>query len=363
MTTVYWDLTSECNASCRYCSAARSRRGRVASPTSPGEAPATLDRLAQAGARRLVLLGGEPTLYAGLPGLIRRALGRGMQMGMATNGQALTARLRAELLAIEGLSINVSLDSFFAEENDATRGAGYHRRAMRHLCALLEERRRLRAAVRVTIQVTLTYINLPRLEESLLRMAALGVDGILVDRMRSFSWQSSAVRRLAPAPAGWVCGAERVARSARKLPGGPPLLLNYGNARLRAALGEAYGYPGDPGRVCPGGLQAAVLDASGWLHPCRLITERPVPRRADGRPWFRARPVRACTPAGGRFLASPYFVEFFNFAHSARVYERISLCRRCPHYEVCEPCPLDVVDHGERTVAECRHLVEHGLEG
>jgi MoaA/NifB/PqqE/SkfB family radical SAM enzyme len=360
MTTVYWDLTSVCNASCRYCSAAcaRGRPGASAFPTR--EVPQVLGRLAQAGAGRLVLLGGEPTLHPGLIGLVREARRRGLEVGLATNGQAWSPALRAALLAVDGLAINVSLDSAFAAENDATRGSGYHARAMALLDTLLAERRR-DGAVRVTLQVTLTYVNLPRLEASLVRLAALGVDALLVDRMRSFAWQPAAVRRLAPSPAAWIRGAGAVARAARRSAGGPPLLLNYGNAGLRAALGEAYGFPGEPARCCPGGLQAAVLDARGWLHPCRLIAERPLPRRPDGRPWFRPRPVSARSPAAARFLASPYFVDFFNFAHSARVYRRLSLCRRCRFYEVCEPCPLDVATRGEPTVAECRHLVTHGL--
>ncbi|MFH1144122.1 MAG: radical SAM protein, partial [Candidatus Eisenbacteria bacterium] len=362
VTTVYWDMTSRCNAECIYCSAKLDRRATPGAAAPPGFGSLVLDRLRVAGARRVILLGGEPTLLAELPAIIAGALDRGMDVGLATNGQSHDDRLRALLLDREGLAVNFSLDSFFPEENDAVRGSGYHARALRNLRKLLAGRDACGArSVRITIQATLTRVNLERLEESLLRLADLGVDGILLDRMRSFAWQAPHVRDLAPDPAAWIRAAACLARTARRAAGGTPLLLNYGNARLRAALAERYDLPVAASRRCPGGLQAAVLDVRGELHPCRLVRSRPVPLRADGTPWFEILPVPITAPGAVDFLASPYFVGFFNFAHSARIYERLSLCRECPYYENCEPCPLDAATHGELVLAECRRLIEGGL--
>jgi len=362
MTTVYWDVTSRCNADCLYCSAKQARTDASPAATPPGIARAALARLRAAGAGGVILLGGEPTLLADLEGILETAAGLGMTVGIATNGLAHSLRLRRALLEHPGLSVNFSLDSFFEDENDAVRGRGYHARALGNLRALLAARGTSGAASpRITIQVTLTRVNLGRLEESLLRLAELGVDSILLERMRAFAWQPERVRGLAPAPAEWIDGAARLARASRRIGAAPVVLLNYGNARLKAALAERYGFSMPAARACPGGLQAAVLDAGGELHPCRLARIRRPPLKACGSPWYEVHPVAIADEAAGRFLATPYFVDFFNFAHSATVYEGLSLCRACPHYQDCGPCPLDVVARGEAVLAECRELIRGGL--
>jgi MoaA/NifB/PqqE/SkfB family radical SAM enzyme len=361
MTVIYWDVAASCNARCAYCSAARTRAGVPDRPMPLESALRALDHLRTAGVGSLILLGGEPTLYPDLIPLARAALSVGMQVGIATNGLALTRDLRRDLLKLGRVALNFSIDSIHARENDAARGAGHHARALGNLHALLDERRVSDAPMRVTIQATLTRVNLARLEGSLLRLCDLGVDGVLLERMRAYAWQPAAVRALAPDPGEWILGACRLARAAMRLGDPRRLVLNYGELRLRTALRERFDYPVALERRCTGGWRAAVLGLDGRLHPCRHVLERPIPRRADGRAWFAIDAPRAEGCEAARFLESPYFVDFFNFAHSAEVYARVPLCRACPHYADCEPCPLDVAAHGVRAVCECECLARHGL--
>lgn len=354
MTAVYWDLSGRCNARCLYCSAQHARRHGP-----PADAPLAtvldaLHRLRAAGVGTIVLLGGEPTLRDDLPVIVREARHCGLEVGVATNGQVLSGPMLDALVATGRISINVSLDSASAAENDAVRGDGYHGRATATLRALLEARRVTGAPARVTIQATLTRVNLGRLEDSLLRLADLGVDAILVERMRSYPWQPDAVRQLAPAPAEWIAGAEQVARAAVRLGDPMRLALNYGHARLKARLTARYGVPLPAAKLCPGGLGAAVIGFDGMLHPCRNVLARPVPVRPDGSPWYTPRSISIAAPEAAEFLQSPYFVDFFNFAHSAVTYASLGLCRSCPHYGTCEPCPLDAATYGEAVLAECR---------
>lgn len=354
MTAVYWDLSGRCNARCLYCSAQHARRHGP-----PADAPletvlGALHRLRAAGAGTVVLLGGEPTLRDDLPAIVREALRCGLEVGVATNGQVLPSHMRDALLEAGRISINVSLDSASAAENDAVRGDGYHARAVATLRALLEARRETGAPARVTIQATVTRENLEHLEESLLRLTDLGVDTILVERMRSYPWQAPEVRRLAPGPAEWIAGAERVARAAARLGDPARFALNYGHARLKARLASRHGFPVPAAKLCPGGLRAAVVGFDGMLHPCRNVLQRPVPARPDGEPWYTPRPISIAAAEAAEFLQSPYFVDFFNFAHSAGTYASLAMCRACPHYGTCEPCPLDAATYGEAVLAECR---------
>ena len=360
VTTLFWDLHAACNAACLYCSAASARdRGGKVLPL--GSILTSLDHFRAAGVDSIVLLGGEPTLHPDLLAIARGAIDRGIQVGIATNGLLLPKELRRGLLRLEGLSVNFSIDSFFEDENDAVRGSGYLEQSLGNLRRLLSERETDCAPLQITIQATLTRVNLLRLEQSLLRLLELGVDTLLVERMRRYPWQAESVQRLAPRPAEWIRGAGRVAHAAARLHDPSRIQLNYGHARLRALLRDQLGYPIDPVRRCPGGLQVAVLGLEGTLHPCRNVQLRPVPSRDDGRPWFAIQSIRGRDPGAADFLSSRYFIDFFNFAHSAEIYGSLAMCRICPHYLDCEPCPLDVAAFGPRVLGECRWLVAHGL--
>ncbi|MCK4305737.1 MAG: radical SAM protein [Candidatus Eisenbacteria sp.] len=361
MTHVFWDITARCNACCRYCSAAESMGRTEWTEPNLELVVATLDHLKTAGVDSIILLGGEPTLRVDLAEIIGEALKRGLRVGIATNGLAMAEPLRRALQESSDLSVNFSLDSFFAEENDAVRGSGYYAACVRNLKVLLAERKSSGSQVKITMQVTLTVNNFERLGESLLRLCDLGVDSILIDRMRSWPWQSSEIKALALKPREWIIATGRVARAAMRLSDPSRLRVNFGHARLKAALTERYGYPIYPAQFCPAGLEAAVIDFSGNIHPCRMAVERPVPVRADGTPYYEIRPFNIRSPEAGKFMRSAYMVDFYNFAHSARVYEGLTLCRDCPHYENCDPCPLDVVTFGDRVLAECR-AIEEGCE-
>ncbi len=403
MATVYWDLTSRCDGVCAYCSAgARGARraptrggeradGTLASAASaeigasanrpPGEIPPRLvpevfRRLRAGGATGVVLLGGEPTLAPALQTALDAARREGLTVGIATNGLAHSERLRESWLGRAGLSVNFSIDSFFPRENDAVRGSGAHAKAWRNLGALLAARKSANGLPRVTVQMTLTRVNLARLGDSVRRIAESGVDAILLERMRVFPWHGDDVRALAPGPREWIDGAARLARAATRVwrgpgkeashasegsSGHPAIVLNYGNALLKAALAKELGFPGSVGRSCPGGFHSAVMNEAGGLHPCRLAAARLPPKKDDGSSWYEKQCLSILEPGGEGFLDSPYFTRFFRFAHSARVYERLALCRECPHYATCEPCPMDVMAGGDRVLSECREMLAGGI--
>lgn len=356
-TTVYWDISTRCNGRCAYCSAGPglSEAARTA-PLETDAALRGLRRLRRGGAEGVVFLGGEPTLREDLGDLACAALRLGLSASIATNGLTMPRQLQHRLLGLQGLTINFSLDSDNPDENDAARGSGYHAACTRTLRNLLAERRAASSPVRVTLQATLSRLNLERIEETLRRLLDLGVDSVLLDRMKTYPWHSQAVRALALEPEVWITaagGAARVAAAA----GQGRVQVNFGLARLKAALAARYGYPAPPERICPAGLAVAVVDFGGALHPCRAVAEQPVPADAMGHPSYTIAPVNIRSSRAGRFLQSPYFVDFFNFAHSARTYERLALCRACEHYLVCEPCPLDVMHQGDAVTRECRALM------
>ena len=105
------ELTLACNFRCPYCYAG----------TNPNQASLTLDevqdvvRQAKAlGAKRIILLGGEPTLYPELHEIINYIVGLGMEIEMFTNGSRITEN-EAQFLHSRDVAVVLKLNTLNAE--------------------------------------------------------------------------------------------------------------------------------------------------------------------------------------------------------------------------------------------------------
>ena len=120
---VTWEITEECNLSCRHCLSA-DLRARRAGELDYGQCLAVIDELAGMEIFQINFGGGEPFLRHDFLEILRYAQGKGITTCVSTNGTLVTDMLVEELLAMEGLYLQVSLDGAHPETNDAIRGAG-----------------------------------------------------------------------------------------------------------------------------------------------------------------------------------------------------------------------------------------------
>ncbi len=159
----YIQVTRQCNQRCRFCSNPPSGL-----ETSADEACRHVDDLVARSYDGVVLTGGEPTLVAWLPEVVRHATRRGLAVRIITNGQRLASgELLGDLVEAGLRHVHVSLYSHDPEIHDAlTRNPGSHARAV----ATLE---RLGAEPRVTADVNcvINHHNARALDE-LVRLVA-----------------------------------------------------------------------------------------------------------------------------------------------------------------------------------------------
>ncbi len=118
MKTLTLFLTHSCNHRCLFCCDDVS--GNSSPPIAFDEAVKRCSIALEEGARRLVLIGGEPTLHPELPGIIRRAKDDGFELvQIATNGNRLKSRDYAEELRDAGLDgIGLSIHGAVAATHD-----------------------------------------------------------------------------------------------------------------------------------------------------------------------------------------------------------------------------------------------------
>lgn len=120
---VVWETTLDCNARCVHCYS-DAILGRSAPdrwwPTK--DALDLIDQLADIGVLILALSGGEVLLRHDWEHLVRRGVGRGMRVTLATNGLCVTPAVARRLHAAGVWNVTISLDGARAETHDAVRG-------------------------------------------------------------------------------------------------------------------------------------------------------------------------------------------------------------------------------------------------
>ncbi len=168
---LFWEVTRQCNLSCRHCGSDCGRDHRVRGLPTP-EVLGVLKRIAgRWDARRimLVITGGEPLMRPDLPFIIAAARDMGFPVGMVTNGYAMDAR-RAQTLQRAGLrSVVVSLDGPPDSHNWLRRRDDAYERSSAGIRNLRE------AGVELVEAITcVTPRSLPRLAETFELVRELG---------------------------------------------------------------------------------------------------------------------------------------------------------------------------------------------
>jgi [mycofactocin precursor peptide]-tyrosine decarboxylase / 3-amino-5-[(4-hydroxyphenyl)methyl]-4,4-dimethylpyrrolidin-2-one synthase len=167
--TVTWEVTNRCNLRCTHCLSDSGPEADARAELSLAEAKAVVEQLAAARVFQIHFGGGEPFVYPGFMELLRHAQAHGFCcLCISTNGALLDARRIAELEALGGIYLQLSLDGASAEACDPIRGVGTFRKVMAAL-----ERLRGTAIVR-TVNFVYTRANAHELDAMLALAQAHG---------------------------------------------------------------------------------------------------------------------------------------------------------------------------------------------
>ena len=164
---VNFEVTSQCNQECSFCSAQLSKYRRDDLPTEA--VLEIISKIAREGIYSIFLTGGEPFLRDDLPLLIEECLNYGMNVSLSTNGVEATERT-ARLIASTGLDeIQVSIHAPNDIHDKIVGVNGALSRSFEGLHNLIE------AGLRVTVASVATRMNyyfLPELAEKVAEMGA-----------------------------------------------------------------------------------------------------------------------------------------------------------------------------------------------
>ncbi len=151
---VAWEVTRNCNLSCKHCRAAATC-GPYSGELETGQCLRLLDQIAELGSPIVILTGGEPLLRKDIFEIARYGSDKGLRMVMAPNGTLITAESARQLAAAGIQRISISIDGATRERHDRFRGVtGAYEAALRGI------ERAKAAGIAFQINTTITKDNL-----------------------------------------------------------------------------------------------------------------------------------------------------------------------------------------------------------
>lgn len=169
---VFWELTTGCNLRCILC---RADADELMSPDdlSYGECCRIVDQVAEYAPLCLVLGGGEPLWRRDVFDLAKRAVARGLEVALATNGTLIDEAM-AERVREAGIGrVSVAVDGADAVTHDTFRGRqGAFQAAVRGVTLLNE------LGVATQVNTTIARHNEHQLPEILALARRLGVNAL-----------------------------------------------------------------------------------------------------------------------------------------------------------------------------------------
>jgi mycofactocin biosynthetic radical S-adenosylmethionine protein MftC len=153
-----WELTYACNLSCVHCLSSSGRRDPDELSTT--ECKALIDEFARMQVFYVNIGGGEPTVRPDFWELVDYAVEHGVGVKFSTNGVKITPEVAQRLARSEYVDVQISLDGATEQVNDAVRGPGSYRTAIRAMRALADA-----GFLRFKLSVVVTRQNAGQLDD------------------------------------------------------------------------------------------------------------------------------------------------------------------------------------------------------
>lgn len=174
LSTIFIDITDECNLNCIYCNKPSNCKGVFVEPEQINEMLSNVSREQPIAGTLINITGGEPLLHSKLSEILRTVYSFGCKIILWTNGTMIDDSM-ASILKKYCEYIVVSVDHYTEENNDRIRGRGSYRGAVDGVRICVNNN------IPVFIAVTPTKYNLSDLDKLLTFAYELGARGVLLN--------------------------------------------------------------------------------------------------------------------------------------------------------------------------------------
>jgi radical SAM protein with 4Fe4S-binding SPASM domain len=165
-----WNVTRKCNLKCSHCYINAAPREYTDELTTE-EGKRLIDQICEVSHPLLILSGGEPLLRKDIYELIEYGTGKGLRMGLGSNGTLIDDSVAKKLKQSGIKTVSISLDSHIPDHHDDFRGIqGSWQKAINAIKALRAN------DVLVQVNTTLTQQNYDEIDDIMSMAEKLGVE-------------------------------------------------------------------------------------------------------------------------------------------------------------------------------------------
>ena len=284
--SVLWDVTYACNLACPHC---LTGSGRAApDEMNREEKLAVIDQLAAMRVFSITLCGGEPLVCPHLFELIERAISRGMDVSLDTNGLCVTEEVVRQLAETGVSAVQVSLDGG-EETHDQFRGRkGSFRAAVRSIELFVQHR------YQVTVAPVLTAMTHQDLEFLVQLAVDKGATSFKPSLFLPTGRGKENAQKLMLSPAKARADFQKLMQLQEIHKGKIKIAVDGSYPGLKGYQGFTSGGDSAAGATvgCPAGVTQLVIAANGMITACPFLYGMPagnLREKSLGQIWREAR--------------------------------------------------------------------------
>ena len=359
---VKWDITNRCNLRCAHCSVGKLYFSGEVPELCLEEKFEVVDKLAGGGVDGISILGGEPLVLRNeLLAVAGRAVDKGLQVSLVSNGTLLFGSAMRNLLDLGLHHIVVSLEGASKESHEAVRGKGTFDRVVKNTRQLVRYVRDKDLATQVNINTVLNRNNQHELHEILELCLRLGVDEWTMLSLVGQGFAGDHLNGLEITPEEEIEGARKLAEwctyaeGRNRLKVSPqvyPLVADY--------VEKVYGLKMPRPRICcNASISLGFVSPDGNLYPCDRILTEGYSGAKIGDAVLETKSLLSNT-FYDVWNSDPY-VNMFDLILQEDTYANYVPCNHCKYLRNrhCNPCPLYSLD--SRVVVDSCILAEREL--
>lgn len=359
---VKWDITNRCNLRCAHCSVGKLYFSGKVPELRLEERLRVVDRLADSGVDGISILGGEPLVLRNqLLAVVGRAIDRGLQVSLVSNGTLLFGSAMRSLLDLGLHHVVVSLEGASAASHEAVRGEGTFDRVVENVRQMVNYVRGEDLATRVCINTVLNKNNLREIHDVPELCLRLGVDEWTLLSLVGQGFAGDHLDGLEITPEEEIEGARKVAEWCTYAEGRDRLTVSPQVYPLVADYVEkVYGLKLPRPRVCcNASISLGFISPDGNLYPCDRILTAGYSGVKIGDAVLEPKSLLDHT-FYDVWNSAPY-VNMFDFILREDTYASYVPCNHCKYLRnrQCNPCPLYSLD--ARVVVHSCILAEREL--
>jgi len=357
MICVKWDITTECNLRCKYCSVSDLYFAEKKCRLSSEMIDIIFRRIINSKTNYISILGGEPlTLGDKLIDYILLAKEKDISVGIVTNATMMNRNISKQLIESGLSNITISIDSPFPEIHDNIRGAGSLNKSIENINEFVNLNKKI-GNTKISINTVLTQLNINSFVEMIPLCLNLEVDewnalsmnfiGNAKKNLNSLVVKDSECTKIAIKIGEYIKSNSLTSKLKINLNIIYPLVWEYIQKKYNLILPM-------PEICCDATTTLYFVSPNGDMHICDRVYSSGYIGKKIKKSYIEE--VSLIENSVEDIWNSCQYKDFFELINDNKTYNNFDPCFKCKYLKskICNPCPLPILKNEKNVFIECK---------